>query len=173
MTFGETFKIFVTSDMNTDLLHPSAAFLESIDVRQLLPQQEPFVMVGRLVAFSATTIVTETAVRAGCLFVDDESMNVEGMIENIAQTCAVRIGYIGKYINKQPLAIGVVGAVSNLQVYGLPQVGDVITTTISVEQEVFGITLINARVECRDKTMLTASMKLGVQNNLNHDYDKY
>jgi predicted hotdog family 3-hydroxylacyl-ACP dehydratase len=138
--------------------------LSSIDVHQLLPQQEPFVMVGRMVGFSSTTTTTETEVSPRCLFVDEGTMSVEGMIENIAQTCAVRIGYIGKYIKKLPIAIGVVGAVSKLKVFGLPHVGDVLTTTITVEQEVFGITLISARVECRGVTMLTTDMKLGVQN---------
>lgn len=148
----------------SDFLHPTPAFLNTVSVSQLLPQQPPFVMVERITAFSRDTTVTETTLSADCLFVDNGQISTEGMIENVAQTCAVRIGYIGKYIEHRPLAVGVVGAVSRLQVFGFPRVGDVLTTTVTVEQEVFGITLISARVECGGQTMLTTSMKLGVQS---------
>ena len=148
-----------------DLLHPSSAFLSAIDVHELLPQQEPFVLVGRMVHFDAQTTVTETPVVPTCLFVGAGGrMSVEGMIENVAQTCAVRIGYVGKYIEHRDVAVGVVGAVSGLKVYGLPRVGDLLVTTITVEQEVFGITLVSACVECGGQAMITTAMKLGVRS---------
>lgn len=149
--------------MTTNFTHPSPAFLRTIDLHQLLPQQEPFVMVHRIVSFSSASIVTETDVRPDCLFLDHGRLTTEGMIENVAQTCAVRIGYIGKYITHQPLAVGVVGAVSKLQVSAFPSVGSVLTTTATVEQEVFGIILVTASIECGGNTILTTSMKLGLQ----------
>lgn len=150
--------------MTEDLLHPSSAFLRSIDVHQLLPQQDPFVMVGHMVAFDGLTTTTETPVTSDCLFVDDEGvLSTEGMIENVAQTCAVHIGYVGKYIEHRDVVVGVVGAISGLKAYGQPCVGDVLVTTITVEQEVFGITLVSAKVECGGHIMLTTAMKLGVR----------
>lgn len=147
-----------------DLMYPSRSFLSTVDVRQLLPQQDPFVMVGRMVHFDPMTTTTETPIEASCLFVDtDGLLSAEGMVEAVAQTCAVRIGYVGKYIEHRPLAIGVVGAVSGLKVNGRPRVGDVITTTITVREELFGITLITGVVSSQGQPLLTTSMKLGIR----------
>lgn len=82
----------------TDYTHPTETFLRSIDIHTLLPQQEPFVMIGTLTAFTERTIATETVVRADNLFVVDGQLSAPGLIENIAQTCAARIGYANVYI---------------------------------------------------------------------------
>ena len=46
------------------------AFLRSIDIHTILPQQEPFVMVGKLVHFELRTSTTETVIREDNLFVE-------------------------------------------------------------------------------------------------------
>lgn len=142
---------------------PSEAFLRAIDIRTLLPQQVPFVMVGRLAGFSETATVTETTIAAGNLFVENGCFSCSGIMENIAQTCAARIGYVNKYILKKGIQIGFIGAVRGFNVMELPKVGDTITTTVEIVEEVFGMTLANARVACGDKTLATTQMKIAVK----------
>ena len=43
-----------------DYTQPTEEFLRSIDVHELLPQQEPFVMISRLTQFDMLRTVTET-----------------------------------------------------------------------------------------------------------------
>lgn len=150
--------------MNIDYQQPTEEFLRSIDIHELLPQQEPFVMIGTLVQFDLKTTVTETVIREDNLFVDDACFSASGLIENIAQTCAARIGYVNKYILKKGIQLGFIGAIRNLEVIELPKVGDKIVTTVNVMEEVFGMTLASAVISCNGKTLVTTEMKIAVKN---------
>ena len=56
--------------MSIDYINPDEKFLRSIDVHGILPQQEPFVMIGTITRFDTTTISTETVVKSTNLFVN-------------------------------------------------------------------------------------------------------
>ena len=80
----------------------SEEFLRQIDVHELLPQQEPFVMIGTITYFDEERTVTETTIAADNIFVDDGLFSASGLIENVAQTCAARIGFVNKYLQNAP-----------------------------------------------------------------------
>ena len=140
------------------------SFLRSIDIHTVLPQQEPFVMVGRMTHFELGTSTTETLVRADNLFVDDGFFSPCGLMENIAQTCASRIGFYNKYILEKDVQIGYIGAIRDYKVLGKAPVGSVITTKVDVLEEVFGMTLAEATVQCDGQTIATGQVKLAVKN---------
>ena len=148
---------------NFDFENSSKEMLRTIDVHDLLPQQEPFVMIGSLVHLDKILTVTETEVQADNIFVDQNHFSASGLMENIAQTCAARIGYINKYILKKGIQLGFIGAVRNFEVISLPEVGDVITTRVEVKEEVFGMTLTEAVIMCGDKVLVTSDMKIAVK----------
>lgn len=139
---------------------PTEEFLRSIDIHTLLPQQEPFVMVGTLIHFEMTKTVTELVVPEDNIFVNDGKFSASGLIENMAQTCAARLGYVNKYILLKGIQIGYIGAIRNMQVYELPNVGDKITTTVNIREEVFGMILADATVKCGDKLLVSTEMKI-------------
>lgn len=149
---------------NFDAEHSTEENLRQIDIHELLPQQEPFVMIDTLVHFDRTLTVTETLVKAENIFVENNSFSASGLMENIAQTCAARIGYVNKYILKKGIQLGFIGAVRNFEILALPQVGDMITTYVDVKEEVFGMTLAEARIESHGKTLVTTEMKIAVRN---------
>ena len=148
---------------NFDFENSSKEMLRTIDVHDLLPQQEPCVMIGSLVHLDKILTVTETEVQADNIFVDQNHFSASGLMENIAQTCAARIGYINKYILKKGIQLGFIGAVRNFEVISLPEVGDVITTRVEVKEEVFGMTLAEAVIMCGDKVLVTSDMKIAVK----------
>ena len=148
---------------NFSFENSSKEMLRTIDVHDLLPQQEPFVMIGSLVHLDKILTVTETEVQADNIFVDQNQFSASGLMENIAQTCAARIGYINKYILKKGIQLGFIGAVRNFEVISLPEVGDVITTRVEVKEEVFGMTLAEAVIMCGDKVLVTSDMKIAVK----------
>lgn len=133
-----------------------------IDIHELLPQQEPFVMVGKLTYFDMEKTITETQVIDTNLFVVENKFSSSGIIENIAQTCAARIGYVNKYILKRGIQLGFIGAVRNLSIYRLPNVGETIETTILTIEEIFGMTLVNATVKIEDEIIADAEMKIAL-----------
>lgn len=149
--------------MILDAENPTEQELRQIDIHEILPQQEPFVMIGALVHFDHTLTVTETEVKESNIFVEGGCFTASGLMENIAQTCAARIGYVNKYILKKGIQVGVIGAVRNFEVVRLPQVGEVITTKVEVKEEVFGMTLAEAVVECDGNVLATTEMKIAVR----------
>jgi predicted hotdog family 3-hydroxylacyl-ACP dehydratase len=149
--------------VKNDFKQPTEAFLRGIDIHMLLPQQEPFVMVGCLIQIDEKSFATETQVKAENIFVDDGCLSASGLIENIAQTCAARIGFVNKYILQKGIQIGFIGAVRNLEILSLPQVGQTITTKVEVVEEVFGMTLAKATVTCEGETLVTTEMKIALK----------
>ena len=147
-----------------DYTQPTEEFLRSIDAHELLPQQEPFVMISRLTQFDMLRTVTETTITENNIFVDNGCFTASGLIENIAQTCAARIGYVNKYILKKGIQIGFIGAIRNLQIHDLPKVNDTITTTVDVQEEIFGMTLANSTVQLGKNILVTAEMKIALKN---------
>ena len=138
--------------------------LRAIDVHELLPQQEPFVMIGCLTQIDEVRTVTETVISPQNIFVDDGQFSASGLIENIAQSCAARIGFVNKYILHNGIQIGVIGAVKNFQVVSLPKAGQTINTTVDTVSEVFGMTLAKATVTCEGEVLATTDIKIGVRS---------
>ena len=138
-------------------------YLRSIDVHTVLPQQEPFVMIGNLTHFEMMTSTTETTISESNIFVDNGHFSAAGMMENIAQTCAARIGFYNKYILKKAVQVGFIGAVRNYVVHSLPAVGSLITTKVDILEEIFGMTLASAEVMCDGCVVATAEIKLSVR----------
>ena len=138
--------------------------LRAIDIHELLPQQEPFVMIGCLTQIDEVRTVTETVISPQNIFVDDGQFSASGLIENIAQSCAARIGFVNKYILHNDIQIGVIGAVKNFQVLSLPKAGQTIFTTVDTVSEVFGMTLAKATVTCEGEVLATTDIKIGVRS---------
>lgn len=139
-------------------------FLRSVDVHGILPQQEPFVMIGSLTAFSMESSTTQTTVNEENIFVDDGYFSAAGMMENIAQTCAARIGFYNKYILHNEVQLGFIGAIRNYVIHELAPVGATITTKVDILEDVFGMIMANASVMCDDKLLASCEVKLAVRN---------
>ena len=134
-----------------------------IDIHELLPQREPFVMVSELIHFDMMRTVTGTHITEDNLFVDNGVFSASGMMENIAQTCATRIGYANKYIFKKDVQIGFIGAVKKLRIYDRPKAGEYIETEIDVVEEIFGMTLVNAKIMRGEDILADCEMKIALQ----------
>lgn len=142
---------------------PEDKFVRQIDVHTLLPQQEPFVMIGHMEHFDMINVRTSTEVLPSNIFVEDGYLDASGIIENIAQTCAARIGYINQYILKKGIQIGFIGAVKNFQIHSLPKVGERIETTVTINEEVFGMLLATAQVTTQDRLIATTEIKIAIK----------
>lgn len=135
--------------------------IQDIPLKELIPQRPPFVMIDRLVSSDAVFSVTELEVRSDNLFVDNGRMTAAGLVENIAQTCAARIGYIN--LNSgEAVKIGVIGSISNLNIARTPKVGEHLVTTIKLLEEVFQVTLVEAMVKSDDEVLAQCNMKIAL-----------
>lgn len=121
-------------------------------------------MVGELAEYSDDTAATETVISADNIFVEDGFFSAAGLLENIAQTCAARIGYYNLYVIKNNrIQIGFIGALKGITIARLPKVGERIRTTIRVQKEIFGMILADARVEGTDGLIAEGEIKLAIE----------
>lgn len=134
--------------------------LEDINVHDLLPQQEPFVMIDKLTGFSERSTSTRFMIRPENIFVEQGEMNACALAENIAQTCSARLGFVNKYLLKRGIQIGFIGAIRDMSISRCPKVGETLTTTINVLQDVMGVTLVDATVSSKDEILASAQMKI-------------
>ncbi len=116
-------------------------------------------MIDKLVAYSETATTTSFNIRADNIFVQDGLFKEPGLVENIAQTAAARAGYVSHTENK-PVLVGYIGAVSNLQVFFLPKNGDELITEITIENQIFDVTLISGIITSKGKMVAQCKMKI-------------
>jgi len=136
-----------------------------IQIGELLPQRPPFVMVSRLLHYDEVLTKTRFDITADNLFCENGVMTASGLVENFAQTCAARIGYINKYILHKGVNIGFIGAVKSLEVFRLPQVGETIETNIEVLSEQLGLTLAHGEICLQDGTLIAeGEMKIALSD---------
>ena len=147
-----------------DATHPTEKQLRSIDVHELLPQQPPFVTVGSLTYYDERRVKAETTITKENIFVDDLYFSASGLLENIAQTCALRLGYVNKYILKKNIQVGYIGAIRNFSVERLPRVGETIQTEVEVLEDVFGMTLAEATIKSESEVLATTEIKIAVKD---------
>ena len=134
---------------------------QEYDIRTLLPQRPPMVMVDRLLHCDPVVTQTELTVREDNIMVDDGLMSACGLIENIAQTCAARMGYIN-LSNGKEVRVGVIGALRDMEIHSLPKIGDKIETRIEVSDEVFGMTLAQAESRCDNTLLASGTIKIAL-----------
>lgn len=131
------------------------------DILTLLPQRPPMVMVDRLLHCDPVLTETELTICPDNIMVEDGHLAEIGLLENVAQTCAARMGYINMNSGKE-VRVGVIGALRDMEIHALPEVGSTITTRIEVSEEVFGMTLAQAESRCGDTLLCNGTIKIAL-----------
>ncbi len=129
------------------------------DILKLLPQRAPILMIDKFYGIENNESRSGLTVMPDNIFCSDGEMQETGIIEHIAQSAAARVGYI--YVEKgEEVPLGFIGSVDKLTVHRLPQVGEELTTTISIMQEVGDITLVAAQTISGIETVADCRMKI-------------
>lgn len=129
------------------------------NILELIPQRHPIVMVDKFLGIEDNVSRTEFIILEDNIFVDNGEFSECGLIEHIAQSAAARVGYIFK-TKDMPIPIGYIGSVNDFKLIENPRVGDTISTTVEILQEVFNITLIKAHCVVNGKEVATCKMKI-------------
>jgi predicted hotdog family 3-hydroxylacyl-ACP dehydratase len=102
---------------------------------------------------------TSFLITADNVLTENSHFTEAGLMENIAQTAAAKAGYHAITQN-EPVNVGYIGAVKNLEIFALPKIGDALITEIKIENHIFDVTVIGGVVKCNDKVMATCEMKI-------------
>ncbi len=129
------------------------------DWLSLIPHRSPFVQVGKLISASEDHFVTEFEIPEGNLLTRDGIFQESGLLENMAQSAALGFGFNGMKNGQEP-KIGYIGAISRVNVLGLPRVGDRITTHVRVTHRLEPVVMIRGEVYHEDRKLLEGEIKL-------------
>ena len=132
-------------------------------IQPLIPQRKPFVMIDALLHSDERLTRTAFQVSQENIFVVDGFFREPGLLENIAQTAAARVGCIVQK-EKKPAPTGYIGAVKNFEVFDLPRVNEELETEITITNQIFDITVITGRITCNEKLIARCEMKIFISN---------
>lgn len=135
-----------------------------IPIDSILLQAPPFRFVDRLDAFDHEEVRTSYVVPEEGPLIEGGCLTEAGLVENMAQSSAARIGYISVYIDHVPVRIGYLGQVKNLKINRLPKSGESLSTTVRLRQDIFGITLVDACVCCGEEVVARAAIKTALRD---------
>jgi predicted hotdog family 3-hydroxylacyl-ACP dehydratase len=138
---------------------PAKAIASGSQITEYIPQRSPIVMVDKFFGVEEAYSYTGLTVAPENIFVENGQLNESGVIEHIAQSCALRVGYICKQQNL-PVPIGYIAAVKNMVFTTAPVVGDELVTTVKILQEVLDVTLAAAEVRSGNELVATCEMKI-------------
>ncbi len=139
--------------------------ITKINVKELIPQKEPFVMLDNLLFANSYSAESSWKIPSNAIFVNSGKLSPCAFLENMAQTCAVQLGYIDKYIfNNIIVRIGFIGSVKNFTILEIPSVGDTIITKIEILEQIMDMKLINAVSKIDDRVVATAELKIAISD---------
>ena len=135
--------------------------LQELAITTLIPQREPFVMVDKVLACDEADAVTQFEVREDNIFLDDMKLAPAGIIENMAQACAARMGCINR-MRGEGVKIGFIGDIRNCCIERQPRCGETITTHVHIVEDVFNMTLAEVTTHVNDETIASARVKIAL-----------
>jgi predicted hotdog family 3-hydroxylacyl-ACP dehydratase len=134
-------------------------FIHTDDITAYIPQRAPIVMVGGILEVKDNITRTGLQIAPDNLFVEEGVLKSPGLLENMAQTAAARVGYIAQQENT-PVPIGFIGAVKDFEVFEFPPAGSFIETTTEIVSQVFNATMVAAKVQLNGKVMAQCELKI-------------
>lgn len=139
----------------------TAPLFDGEDIKRVIPQRDPIMMVDTLVSVEGPVCRTQLTVRADNFFLDPDTglLTEPGLLEHIAQSASAHIGY--DYACRGEAApMGFIGEVKKMHCYHRPQVGDLLETTVTMGPEVNDITLLSAETHVNGTLVADTQLKI-------------
>lgn len=146
------------------MLTHEKVLLEGADVSALIPQKPPIEMVDKLWFSDDISCVSGLTIKQDNIFCEDGYLREPGIVENIAQTAALHVGYRvkmmmdkGEDVNPP---IGYIGAIKRLMIHKLPKVGTELKTEVVIQTTVFDVTIISGKTVNEGEVIAECEMKI-------------
>ena len=133
-------------------------------VAKLIPQDPPMVMVHELIEHDKDKTITTFSIEEGNIFVENNLFSEAGVIENMAQSAALRTGWVsaGSFneTTEYTPTVGVIGAIKNFELFQKTRVGNNLVTTIELLTEFGSATMVKAIVRTEEELVASAELKI-------------
>jgi 3-hydroxymyristoyl/3-hydroxydecanoyl-(acyl carrier protein) dehydratase len=133
--------------------------LDQFEMTSLIPQRPPFMMVDKILSCDDTDAVTEFLVRQDNILLDGNQLSSAGIVENMAQSCAARMGCVN-LLHNRPIKLGFIGEIKNLKINRQPMLNDHLITEVHILMDVFDMTLASVYTKVNGEVIAEARMKL-------------
>lgn len=135
------------------------ALMKGEEILELIPQRPPVVMVDAFYGEVGVCSYSGLMVSNDNIFCEQGKLREPGLIEHVAQSAAARVGYACKRDNI-PVPVGFIGGIKNFKITRLPLVGEKLCTTVKIEQEIMGVTLISTKTQIGQDVVAECEMKI-------------
>lgn len=135
--------------------------LQEISITDLIPQRPPFVMVDRLIECDQTDAYAEMTIVVENIFLDNGVLSAAGMMENMAQSCAARMGCVNM-MRGETVKIGLIGDIRNFEILRHPHKDEKLTTHVHIVEDLMNLTLANVTMSVGNEIIASARMKIAL-----------
>jgi len=134
------------------------------NIKNLIPQKDPFIMVDTLRSYSKSAAISSLTIQKDNIFFENSTLNEAGLVENMAQTVALHTGY-EYFLKGMDAPTGYIGAIKNVEILKLPLLNETISTEVRIIQEFMGVTLVEITVFSeRNEKIASCQMKTVISN---------
>jgi 3-hydroxyacyl-[acyl-carrier-protein] dehydratase len=138
---------------------PMTPLLARDAVQRYLPQHPPMVMVHELLSATPDELLSRFHVLPTDVFAEDGVLLEGGVIENVAQTAALGMGFSAAQEGAPP-PVGFIGAVSKLTIVRLPRIGETLHTTVRVTHRLDQVQVLFGVVHVGEERLAEMEMKV-------------
>ena len=124
------------------------------DIKNLIPQRDPIMMVDKLIDVDGDVAVTSLTVRDDNYFMDEDGLLAEPFA-----------GYRAMASGAVIPPVGYIGEVKKFHCYRRPHVDDELRTVITMGTEIAGVTVITGEIRLRDEIIADTQMKIFIEKN--------
>jgi predicted hotdog family 3-hydroxylacyl-ACP dehydratase len=138
--------------------------LKDEDIKQVIPQREPFIMLDEIETCDDTHAVTALTVRADNYFMlPDGTISETCLIEHIAQSCSAMMGcqILNQHFDNPP--VGLIGEVKRFECQRRPRLDERIETSIEFGFTFGNVTIANGESRIGKEMIAKAQLKIFVQ----------
>jgi predicted hotdog family 3-hydroxylacyl-ACP dehydratase len=132
------------------------------EILEYIPQRPPVVMIDKLLYAGTDKTVSGLLVTASNIFFNNGAFSESGLVENIAQTAAIGMGYLSKQENKK-VPVGFIASIKDLKIHQLPVAGDEIITEVIVTNQVMEVSIVKGVVHKGDTLLAECEMRIFVK----------
>jgi|TARA_B110000211_G_scaffold114119_1_gene132344 3-hydroxyacyl-[acyl-carrier-protein] dehydratase len=133
-----------------------------MEVKLIIPQREPIIMIDEIVNHSDVKTTTSLTINKTNIFVEENIFQSSGLIENMAQSSAARMGIQTNKEGNKPL-LGYIASIKNLIVNRLPEVGEKILTEIIIVNKINNIIVIKAEGKVDNIIISSCELKVFIE----------
>ena len=134
---------------------------QNYPITTLIPQRPPFVMVDCVLSCEDADAVTQFTVRPDNILLDGDFLSASGIIENMAQSCAARMGCVNRLSNL-PVKIGTIGDIKDCEILRYPRCHEVLKTYVHIVINMHPLIMASVETRIDDEVIATARIKLAM-----------